>query len=273
MATQKHQMEALSIERFTSSEAGAWSNAYLLSNETDAILFDVFMLREEAAELANTIEKTGKTLQAVMISHAHPDHFMGLDAIVERFHSARILSTPNVVADIEHDGPWILSLLQNKLGTLGPKRLVVPEPVTDLVLHLGDTRLEIVEFGECEAKHIAALHIPSMQVMLAADLVYNGAHLYVAEKHITSWLARLEDVVAFAQNRVTKIYPGHGSAGDLGLVEQTRAYLSDFAEAVQSGDANAAEQQLLTKYPQYHAKQFLTVFSIPAYFPVSAEAS
>ncbi len=273
MTTQKQPGETLSIQRFTSSEAGAWSNAYLLSNETDAILFDVFMLREEAAELANTIEKSGKTLQAVIISHAHPDHFMGLDAIVERFPSTRIISTPNVVADIEHDGPWMLSLLQNKLGPHGPKRLVVPEPVTDRVLHLGDTKLEIVEFGECEAKHIAALYIPEMQVLLAADLVYNGAHLYVAEKHIASWLERLEEVVAFAQNRVTTIYPGHGSAGDLGLVAQTRAYLNDFAQAVQGRDANAAEQLLLTKYPQYHAKQFLTVFSIPAYFPVPATAT
>jgi glyoxylase-like metal-dependent hydrolase (beta-lactamase superfamily II) len=273
MTTQKQPVKTISIQRFTSSEAGSWSNAYLLSNETDAILFDVFMFREEAAELANTIEKSGKTLQAVMISHAHPDHFMGLDAIVEHFPSTRIVSTPNVVADIENDGPWMLSLLQNKLGPRGPKRLVVPEPLTDRVLHLGDTKLDIVEFGECECKHIAAVYIPTMQAFLSADLVYNGAHLYVAEKHIASWLERLDEIVAFAQNPVATIYPGHGPAGDIGLVAQTRAYLNDFAEAVQSGDADVARQQILTKYPQYHARQFLTVFSIPAFFPTQTPAA
>ena len=50
---------------------------YLISGVSDAILFDIFMLSAEAAELAQTIENSGKTLQAVIISHAHPDHFMG----------------------------------------------------------------------------------------------------------------------------------------------------------------------------------------------------
>ena len=131
MAAVKISKEILEIQRFTSSEAGAWSNAYLISGETDAILFDVFMLRAEAAELAKTIEQSGKTLQAVMISHAHPDHFMGLDAIVERFPAVHVLSTASVVADIKQDGPWIFSMLQDKLGVQGPKRLIIPEPLTD----------------------------------------------------------------------------------------------------------------------------------------------
>ena len=57
----------------------------------------MFTVSAEAAELAQEIAKSGKTLQAVMISHAHPDHFMGLDAIVDRFPSARVVSTANVV--------------------------------------------------------------------------------------------------------------------------------------------------------------------------------
>jgi hypothetical protein len=41
----------LSIQRFTSSEAGAWSNSYLIGSGSEAILFDVFQLRSEAAPL------------------------------------------------------------------------------------------------------------------------------------------------------------------------------------------------------------------------------
>lgn len=39
-----------------------------------------------------------------MISHAHPDHFMGLDMITERFPKAQAVSTQNVVTDIKTDG-------------------------------------------------------------------------------------------------------------------------------------------------------------------------
>jgi len=54
------------------------------------------------------------------------------------------------------------------------------------------------------------------------------------------------------------------------LVASTRAYLHDFAEAIKSGDAKMAEQRMLAKYPQYHVKQFLSVFSIPGYFPTAS---
>src|ERR1700740_2857379 len=112
MATQKRPTPALSIQRFTSSEPGAWSNSYLISGESEAILFDVFMLRDDAAHIAEEITKSKKTLTTVMISHAHPDHFMGLDIITEAFPQARIASTQNVVADIKSDGPWMYSMLQ-----------------------------------------------------------------------------------------------------------------------------------------------------------------
>jgi len=102
---------SLSIQSFTSSEPGAWSNSYLIAGTSEAILFDVFMLRSDAKQIADGIMRSGKTLRTVMISHAHPDHFMGLDVITERFPEAQVVSTQNVVTDIKTDGPWIFSLV------------------------------------------------------------------------------------------------------------------------------------------------------------------
>jgi glyoxylase-like metal-dependent hydrolase (beta-lactamase superfamily II) len=258
---------SLSIQQFTSSEAGAWSNSYLISGRSEAILFDVFMLRSDATQIADWIMKSGRALRTVMISHAHPDHFMGLDVITERFPEAQVVSTQNVVTDIKTDGPWMFSMLQGKLGPEGPTRLVVPEPLSEPVLVIEGSRLEVVEFGEGESKHIASVYIPSARALLSADLVYNKAHLYLQERHLESWLARLDELEAFAKDRVSTIYPGHGADGDLTLIAQTRSYLHDFADAVKSGDAKTAEQRILDKHPGYHVRQFLTVFSIPAFFP------
>jgi glyoxylase-like metal-dependent hydrolase (beta-lactamase superfamily II) len=110
---------SLSIQRFASSEAGAWSNSYLVSGGSEAVLFDVPMLHSDATKLAEIIAAKGRTLTTVMISHAHPDHFMGLDVIKARFPSVRVVSTKNVVADIKSDGPWMCSMLQAKLGADG----------------------------------------------------------------------------------------------------------------------------------------------------------
>lgn len=270
MGTQKQAAPALSIQCFTSSEPGAWSNSYLISGESEAILFDVFMLRGDATYIAEGITKSKKTLTTVMISHAHPDHFMALDVIIETFPHARIVSTRSVVEDIKADGPWMFSMLQGKLGSVGPKRLVVPEPLAETALGVDGFQMEVVEFGEGESKHTAALHTPVLRALLSADLVYNNAHLYLQEKHLDSWLTQLDELERFAKDKIITFYPGHGSAAGLELISGTRAYLHDFAEAVRGGDAKTAEQRMLAKYPEYHAKQFLTVFSIPAYFPVAA---
>ena len=42
--------------------------------------------------------------------------------------------------------------------------------------------------------------------------------------------------------------------------------LREFADAIISGDAKAAEQRMLARYPDHHVSQFLTASSIPAYF-------
>ena len=257
----------LSIQSFTSSEPGAWSNSYLITGESEATLFDVFMLHSDAKQIADGISKSGKTLKTVMISHAHPDHFMGLDVITERFPKARIVSTKNVVSDIKTDGPWMFSMLRDKLGPNGPTRLVIPEPLAEHHLTIEGVNLEVVEFGEGESKHVAAVYIPTLKALLSADLVYNQAHLYLQEKHLESWLARLDELEAYANNRVTTIHPGHGKAAGPELIARTRAYLHDFADARRSGNAKIVEQTMLGKYPNYHVKQFLTAFSIPAYFP------
>ena len=258
---------SLSIQPFASSEAGAWSNSYLISGESEAILFDVFMLQSDAATIADSIKKSGKILKKVMISHAHPDHFMGLDVIVERFPDAQVVSTINVVTDIKADGPWMFSMLKGKFGPEGPRRLVVPEPLSEPVLELEGFKLQVVEFGEGESKHNATVYVSELQSLLSADLVYNQAHLYLPEKHLESWLTRLNELETFAKGRVVRIHPGHGKAAGPELISQNRIYLHDFADAIKSGDAKTAEQHMLTKYPDYHVRQFLSAFSIPAFYP------
>lgn len=39
-----------------------------------------------------------------------------------------------------------------------------------------------------------------------------------------------------------------------------------------AGNAHAVEEQIVAKYPAYRVKQFLTAFSIPAFFPAAPSA-
>ncbi|MBV8148235.1 MAG: MBL fold metallo-hydrolase, partial [Candidatus Eremiobacteraeota bacterium] len=182
----------------------------MIAGVSEAILFDAVMLRSDALRLADAIERSGRKLTTIMISHAHPDHFLALEVISERFPGARIVSTESVVADLRTDGPWMMSIVQQKLGTDAPARLVIPEVLMEPRLQIEDQELEVLEFGEGESKHIACLHAPGLRALFCADLLYNNAHAYLAEHHLESWLAQLAELEQFVTGRIAILYPGHG---------------------------------------------------------------
>lgn len=268
MTTGSYAPPRIAVERFSASEPGAWSNSYLISDADDALLFDVFQLRSDARRLADSVEASGKRLGMVWISHAHPDHFLQLDLIVDRFPDAKVLTTPNVLEDLKADGPWMFDLLRAKLGPEAAERLVEPTAIDGSSLALGGSTLEVVEFGAGEAKHHACLHLPDRQAFVTSDLVYNGAHLYLQEHNLEGWLARLDELDQFAsEHRIQTLHPGHGPAGGLSLIQGTREYLQAFGTAVKTGNAGSAREALTSRFPDYRVEQFLTVFSLPAYFP------
>jgi len=95
-------------------------------------------------------------------------------------------------------------------------------------------KLEVLEFGEGESRHMSAVYIPMLKALLEADLVYNQAHLCLLEKQLESRLARLDELETYAKNRVTTIHPGHGKAATLELIGRPALYLHDFTDAVKS---------------------------------------
>jgi glyoxylase-like metal-dependent hydrolase (beta-lactamase superfamily II) len=268
MANDTQARSTIAVHRFGSSEPGAWSNSYLLSEGEEALLFDAFQLRTDAEKVADSVEASGKELTKVWISHAHPDHFLQLDLIVDRFPGVEVLTTPNVLEDLKADGPWMFDLLKDKLGPEGPERLVEPTAVESDTLSLGAVEVEIVEFGPGEAKHHACLVLAERHAIVASDLIYNGAHLYLREHNLEGWLARLDELEQLvAQRGLRAIHPGHGPAGGLSLIEGTREYLQAFASAIETRNIDSAREAILSRFPDHHVQQFLDEFSLPAYLP------
>jgi glyoxylase-like metal-dependent hydrolase (beta-lactamase superfamily II) len=164
----------------------------------------------------------------------------------------------------------MFDLLKGKLGPEAAERLIEPTAVVGSSLPLGQSSIEVVEFGSGEAKHHACLHLPDRRAFVTSDLIYNGAHLYLQEHNLEGWLARLDEFERLAANTgIQTLHPGHGPAGGLSLIQGTREYLQAFASAVMSGNAESAREAITVRFPDYRVEQFLTLFSLPAYFPAA----
>ena len=69
----------------------------LISGERDGVLVDALATKDESQELADWLATTGKNLTEVYITHAHGDHFFGLNTVLETYPSARAVALPEQV--------------------------------------------------------------------------------------------------------------------------------------------------------------------------------
>src|SRR5258707_12030699 len=77
-----------------------WSplSSTLIAGERDAILVDTTITYDQVDRLADWVERFGKQVVGVVITHGHSDHWIGLARLQERFPHARGPATRDVLA-------------------------------------------------------------------------------------------------------------------------------------------------------------------------------
>ena len=70
----------------------------LIAGERDAILVEPTITYDQVDRLADWVERFGKQVAGVVITHGHSDHWIGLARLQERFPHARGLATRDVLA-------------------------------------------------------------------------------------------------------------------------------------------------------------------------------
>ena len=209
------------------------NSSTLISGERDAVLVDTFLTTEQSQTLLDWVVASGKNLTTVYITHGHGDHFFGLAPLLEHFPRAKAVAIPEVVKAMQAqlapeliDGFW-----RKRIPGQIPDRLLVAEPLANNELELEGYKLVPVNTGQTDTAYSTSLHVPSIGLIVAGDVVYNGTHLYLAETDTRSrleWIAALDTLEALKPKAVIAGHKIPENDDDPRNIAVTRQYLRDF---------------------------------------------
>jgi glyoxylase-like metal-dependent hydrolase (beta-lactamase superfamily II) len=233
----------------------------LLYGQEYAVLSDPGFSPAAAQALGDWVAAKGRQLTDIYITHGHGDHWFAAQLLADRF-GARIVASAGVIRQM-HASVAARPFLWDKMYDDIPEAPVTAVTVPGNRFTLEGHELRIVDVGHGDSDDSSVLHVPDLGLVVAGDVIYNGAHQYVGDAlgpdGLTPWRAAIDNVEALAPRTIVS---GHlNRLGDDDAVRQlaaTRQYLDD-AEAALKTETTARGyfDHLIALHPDYAGQLIL----------------
>lgn len=225
----------------------------LIYGENDAILVDPPLTIDQANAVGDWVERSGKKLTHIFVTHGHGDHWFTAGILAERF-GARVVASIGTIKQM-HRNVSIREAFWDKLfpGQIPPAPITAATPDGNRFALEGHALL-IIEVGHTDTDDASVLHVPDLNLVVAGDAIYNGVHQYLSESgngDREAWRKAIDTVEAL---RPRWIVAGHKNKAldDDGkrTITETRQYLDDVDELLRT-NTTALDffRAMLDRYP------------------------
>lgn len=191
------------------------------------VVIDVQRDTVHAAQALAAVRAVGKPVRAILVTHAHPDHYAGIGQFKQAFPDAVVYASKATTAAIRDDTYGWSAITRKEAPAITPEVFTPPDRTfdDDATLTIDGLTIMTRELGAGEAHDTTAFYLPRSRDLYIGDAVLNRLHGPIAEANSGPWLGVLDKLeVAFPGARI--VHPGHGASGPMQpMYDDQRLYL------------------------------------------------
>jgi glyoxylase-like metal-dependent hydrolase (beta-lactamase superfamily II) len=220
-------------ERMPDGAPLAWSplSSTLIFGAHDALLVDPPFTRTQLRSVGDWVERSGRRLAYIYATHGHGDHWFGTGELASRFPGVTVYATEGTIEIMRQQaGPSREQLFDRIFPGQIPESPVIAEPVPAEGFRLEGNLVVAVETGHTDTDRTSVLHVPSIGLVVAGDVAYNGVHQYISEgggDGLHEWLRALGRVADLDPRAVVAGHKNKNRPDDPAILDETRQYLQD----------------------------------------------
>jgi glyoxylase-like metal-dependent hydrolase (beta-lactamase superfamily II) len=222
--------------RYETPEEAPVNSWWLPTPDGGVVVFDALRTITNARAAVSALQRTGRPVRAILVTHPHPDHVTGLATLKLAFPKAPVYSTAEAVAYLDGKGKTLLAM-NVEARARGDATDRIPKP--DVLLRdgqrltIGNLEIQVKLLGTGESPGAAAYYVPSMKTLVVGDILTPRRVPLLAAGHTADWLKQI-DILRRMYDPSTRVLPGHGPAAVLAAAaDWQEQYINAFRAEVE----------------------------------------
>ncbi len=253
--SQPEPVPAVNVRTWTAPPPGASRNLFAVETPNGLVLVDGPLRRSDGTAARCWLDELDRPLLAVLLTHAHPDHYYGLTELLAG-REVPIHATPAVAEAVRATAGAMRPIVSGYFGA-GETEERPPFPNT-LVSPGRPTVIDgvpfvVTDYGEAESPADSVWTSPALPgLVFSGDLLMHRTHLALHQGRSAAYMAAVERL-GRETGPGAVFMAGHGGLITAAAIGPQLAYLNAYREAVRELAAgrphltDAARAELVTR--------------------------
>ncbi|MDX1591796.1 MAG: MBL fold metallo-hydrolase [Balneolaceae bacterium] len=209
----------MNVELFT---VGPFAeNTYLVSKEGSSVLVDPgFYQPREFSIFEDELSESGNSLIAVLLTHAHVDHVLGLEKVLKNY---------ELPVYLNHSDLYLWEHYADQAGRFGFSVAgfdFTPKPLDEQKsLSIGPFTMDILHTPGHSPDHVS-IYFPDDELLIAGDALFRESigrtDLYKGDFDLLSQSIRNK---LYTLPESTRVLPGHGPSTTIGHEKENNSFV------------------------------------------------